>query len=49
MENDYHIMAHKEYVNFTLTQNNFYVDYTEAGGWGPCADRFFEVWKKSNL
>jgi FkbM family methyltransferase len=49
MENDYHIMAHKEYVNFILTKNNFYVDYMENGGWGPCAGHFFEVWKKSNL
>jgi hypothetical protein len=46
MENDYHDILHKEYVNSILEQNNFYVDYSEGGGWGPCANNFFEVWKK---
>jgi len=46
MENDYHDISHKHYIDTVLKQNNFYVDYTEAGGWGPCANNFFEVWKR---
>jgi FkbM family methyltransferase len=46
MENDYHNGSHKEYVDKILMENGFYSDYHEAGGWGPCYDRFFEVWKK---
>ena len=46
MENDYHNITHKEYVDVVLRKNNFYVDYVENGGWGPCYNKFFEVWKK---
>jgi FkbM family methyltransferase len=46
MENDYHDASHKEYVDKILTENGFHSDYREAGGWGPCYDRFFEVWTK---
>jgi FkbM family methyltransferase len=44
MENDYHDIEKKNYVDNVLTQHNFYVDYTETGGWGPCYNKFFEVW-----
>jgi FkbM family methyltransferase len=46
MENDYHDISHKQYVDEILTKNNFYKHYQEAGGWGPCYYNFFEVWKK---
>jgi len=46
MENDYSNLAHKTYVDEVLTSNDFKRDYVEAGGWGVCKDRFFEVWKK---
>lgn len=46
MENDYHDISKKNYVNEVLTKNNFYVDYQESGGWGACFNCFFEVWKK---
>ena len=46
MENDYWDIAKKNYVDEILTQNNFVVDYSESGGWGPCYNNFFEVWKK---
>ena len=50
MENDYTIYEEKLYVDKVLKDNNFYVDYTESGGWGGndciCANNFFEVWKK---
>jgi FkbM family methyltransferase len=48
MENDYYDISHKKYVDEILTENNFYVDYVEGGGWGPCSNNFFEVWKKIN-
>ena len=46
MENDYNDITHKNYIDAVLKQNGFYVEYSEGGGWGPCTDRFFEVWKK---
>lgn len=46
MENDYHDITHKNYIDNILTQNNFYVDFVQAGGWGPCFNNFFEVWKR---
>ncbi len=45
MENDYVDISHKEYIDTILNQH-FYVDYRESGGWGPCIDNFFEVWKR---
>lgn len=46
MENDYHDIKHKQYVDSVLTDKGFKRVYNEAGGWGPCRDRFFEVWQK---
>jgi FkbM family methyltransferase len=46
MENDYYEISKKEYVDDILYNNNFYVDYQEAGGFGPCYNRFYEVWKR---
>ena len=46
MENDYFEISNKECVDEILTKNNFYREYSEGGGWGPCSDSFFEVWKK---
>jgi FkbM family methyltransferase len=46
MENDYWDLNKKEYIDNVLIQNNFYRDYVEGGGWGPCYNNFFEVWKK---
>jgi FkbM family methyltransferase len=47
MENDYFDINHKNYVDNVLTTNNFYRDYFECGGCGPCYPNFFEVWKKN--
>jgi FkbM family methyltransferase len=47
MENDYHDIQHKRYIDNILKKNKFYPAYTEAGGWGPCDDIFFQVWKKN--
>lgn len=46
MENDYKIIDHKLYVDNILKQNNFKRCYFKGGGWGPCENYFFEVWKK---
>ena len=46
MENDYHNISHKRYVDNVLEANNFKSDYIEAGGWPPCTPAFFEVWKR---
>ena len=46
MENDYHFLEHKEYIDTVLKQNGFYVDYSKPGGWGPCEQNFYEVWLK---
>ena len=47
MENDYYNISHKQYIDRVMLENNFYRDYAEGGGWGPCVDNFFEVWKKN--
>ena len=47
MENDYTDLSHKTHVDDVLLAYGFYRDYVEAGGWGVCQDRFFEVWKKN--
>lgn len=47
MENDYHNIMHKQYINMVMMENGFYRDYVEGGGWGPCENYFFEVWKKN--
>jgi len=45
MENDYTDINEKIYVDNVLKKNNFYVDYTESGGWQPCFSQFYQVWK----
>jgi FkbM family methyltransferase len=47
MENDYWDISKKIYIDQILKEHNFYVDYAEPGGWGPCANNFFEVWKRT--
>lgn len=49
MENDYRNIHHKIYIDEILKQHYFERDYVEGGGWGPCEDNFFEVWKKIDL
>ena len=48
MENDYTDISRKKYIDDILIKNNFFVDYTESGGWGPCFHNFYEVWKKNS-
>lgn len=46
MENDYRELAHKLFVDGVLTRAGLKCIYREAGGWGPCQDRFFEAWSR---
>jgi FkbM family methyltransferase len=46
MENDYWDISRKQYIDDVLGKNNFKVVYSESGGWGPCYNNFYEVWKK---
>ena len=46
MENDYWDINKKQYVDDVLRNNGFYIDYKKTGGWGPCFNNFYEVWKK---
>jgi FkbM family methyltransferase len=51
MENDYHDISHKEYVDSVLIKNKFIRYYTEplhnGGNLFPgCYKNFFEVWRK---
>ena len=49
MENDYHNLEHKLYIDNKLREEKFEVVYSQIGGWGPCYNNFFEVWKKKDL
>ena len=44
MENDYHDIEKKKYIDEVMTSKQFRRDYVEPGGWGPCLYNFFEVW-----
>jgi FkbM family methyltransferase len=45
MENDYNDFSHKKYVDDVLKNKGFRVCYSETGGWGPCFQFFYEVWR----
>jgi hypothetical protein len=49
MENDYNNISNKNYVDSVLIENQFVVDYTESGCWGPCYNNYFEVWKRQTV
>ena len=46
MENDYWDITHKEFVDSVLRSNGLDIIHQERGGWGPCENFFFEVWKR---
>jgi hypothetical protein len=46
MENDYFDISPKNYINSVLKEKGFYVKYSQRGGWGPCENFFYEVWKR---
>ena len=46
IENDFKDIGHKEYVDKVMGEFGLQSVYRCEGGWGPCYDRFFEVFKK---
>ena len=48
MENDYRDINQKNKVDEIIKSNGFERAYYESGGWGPCYNFFFEVWKKTS-
>ena len=46
IENDFDDIAHMEYVQNQFKQNGLKLSYNQAGGFGPCYDYFYQVWKK---
>lgn len=46
MENDYNVLMHKLFIDDLLIKYEFKRDYVQGGGWGPCANFFYEVWIK---
>ncbi|ARF11994.1 hypothetical protein Klosneuvirus_3_129 [Klosneuvirus KNV1] len=45
-ENDYVNYTHKQKVDEILISKGFKRIYYEGGGWGPCANHFYEAWAK---
>lgn len=46
IENDFQDIEHKRFVDSEFVRFGFRNVYREAGGFGPCYDNFFEVWKR---
>lgn len=46
-ENDYHHRDQYEDVRSKFISHGFKLVYNKAGGWGPCYNEFFQVWKKN--
>lgn len=46
LENDYKDKDHKEFINNILKMRGFKCIFSHGGGWGPCANFFWETWKK---
>jgi hypothetical protein len=46
MENDYRDINQKKLVDAILTYKGLTRCYYQCGGWHPCFDNFYEVWKK---
>ncbi|MFI0435518.1 MAG: hypothetical protein ACH350_07330 [Parachlamydiaceae bacterium] len=47
IENDFLDIVKFNFVKEKFQQNGLQVVYSQAGGWGPCYDFFYQVWKKS--
>lgn len=46
IENDFHDASHKKFVDQKMREAGLACVAWKQGGWGPCADRFYEVWKR---
>ncbi len=46
IENDFHDIDKKQFVDSKFLENNLMPVYFQAGGWGPCQQFFFQVFSK---
>ena len=46
IENDFSDISHKEFIDDIFKIHGLNRVYSESGGWGPCSNMFYEVWKK---
>lgn len=46
IENDFRAVAHKQFVDERLRERGFAPICSRAGGWGPCANAFYQVWRR---
>ena len=46
IENDFTDIKHKEFVDEEFKRYNFKSIFSDSGGFGPCYNYFYEVWKK---
>lgn len=46
IENDFEYIEQKNFVDDEFKRFDFINVYSNPGPWGPCSDRFYEVWKK---
>lgn len=46
LENDYTDKAHYEDVRTRFITHGFHLVYNKPGGWPPCFNEFYQVWKK---
>ena len=46
IENDFHLLEHKQFVDEEFKRFNFNRVYYKDGGFGPCYNFFYEVWEK---
>jgi hypothetical protein len=46
VENDYHTIEKKQFVESELKRNGFILIWRSTGDWGPCKEEFYEAWKR---
>lgn len=46
VENNFHDRSRYENVRSKFLAHGFQLVYKKAGPWGPCAEEFYQVWKK---
>lgn len=46
IENDFHDITHKRFVDMKMQEAGLRCVAWKSGGWGVCADRFYEVWSR---
>lgn len=46
IENDFNDIEHKNYVDTVFNDNGFKSVLNIPGGWGPCYEFFYQVWKR---